>query len=85
LSGPANDRARLLAIVILTSVMSSPSIGDETASPSRANALSGVPSRDKMASASPRTEVRSTREAFMITLKLRDVTAVRLTEGAISK
>jgi hypothetical protein len=50
--------------------MTSPVIGDDAASPSRANVLSGTPSRDKVASASLRTDVCWTDEAFIIALRL---------------
>jgi hypothetical protein len=52
--------------VIATWVMSSPVIGDETASPSRANAVLGVPSRDRMASASSRIAARWVGKMFII-------------------
>jgi hypothetical protein len=53
-------------LVIATWVISSPVIGDETASPSRAGAVLGIPSRDRMASASSRIEVRWVGKMFIM-------------------
>jgi hypothetical protein len=50
--------------------MTSPVIGDDAGIPSRANVLSGTPSRDKIASASLRTDVCWTDEMFIIALSL---------------
>ena len=57
--------------------MNSPVIGDETRRPSPANAPLGVPSRDKMASASSLTEVRWSGQTFMTTANLQSVDAKR--------
>jgi hypothetical protein len=57
-------------LVIARWAMSSPVMGDETASPSRANALSGAPSRDRMASASLRIEACWIGFMFMIAVNL---------------
>src|SRR6516165_5978655 len=53
-------------LVIRAWVMTSPVIGDDAGSPSRANVLSGTPSRDKIASASLRTDVCWTDETLII-------------------
>jgi hypothetical protein len=57
-------------LVIRAWVMTSPVIGDDVGSPSLANILSGTSSRDKIASASSRTDVYWTDETLIIALRL---------------